>query len=300
MTPCPPAPDPEQGAILAVCKPEGPTSHDVVARVRREFGIQQVGHTGTLDPFATGLLLVCIGPATRLAEYLTGLPKRYSATMRLGETTDTDDLLGTVIAQSEQWGGLEEDAVRDALGAQVGTLEQLPPLFSAKRVGGERAHARARRGEPVERRAVPVTVHSIRLLDIRLPDVRFEVECGSGTYIRAIARDVGEALGTGAHLRALRRTRVGEHAVEDAVPLEQLSDPEARAAALLAPADALRHLPRVEVVASDADALRHGRRLPAPPHLPSGSPVVLAGPGGRLLAIAERIGEALQPRKVFA
>src|SRR4051794_6711406 len=210
--------------VLPVDKPVGPTSHDAVAAVRRALRTREVGHTGTLDPFASGLLLVCVGRATRLAEYLTGLPKTYVATMRLGEVTDTDDLTGEVIHSSDAWRSLSHDAIEDALRAQVGTIQQLPPSYSAKKVGGERMYAAARRGETVERKPVAVTIHAIRVLGIDLPDVEFEVECGAGTYIRAIARDAGAALGVGGHLRALRRTRIGPHAVDRAVPLDALGD----------------------------------------------------------------------------
>src|SRR4051812_46531009 len=137
--------------VLPVDKPVGPTSHDAVAAVRRALRTREVGHTGTLDPFASGLLLVCVGRATRLAEYLTGLPKTYVATMRLGETTDTDDLTGEVIQSSDAWRSLSTDAIEEALRAQVGTIQQLPPSYSAKKVGGERMYAAARRGETVER-----------------------------------------------------------------------------------------------------------------------------------------------------
>lgn len=288
-----------RGAVLAVSKPAGPTSHDVVARVRRAFGTRQVGHTGTLDPFATGLLLVCIGPATRLAEYLTSLPKTYLATLRLGETTETDDLEGEVLYRSDAWRTLNPETVHEALTAQVGSFEQLPPLFSAKRVGGERSYARARRGEAVERRAVPVVIHSITVQEIRLPDITFEVECGSGTYIRAIARDVGEALSTGAHLRSLRRSRIGFHDVDRAVELEQVDDPAACSGALLDPVAALSHLPRLQVSDAEAEAIRMGRRISLAEGFAAETPIVVTQ-GTNLLAIGECTGAELQPRKVFA
>ncbi|HEU0078306.1 MAG TPA: tRNA pseudouridine(55) synthase TruB, partial [Longimicrobiaceae bacterium] len=199
--PAVPAEPVARGGVLPVDKPVGPTSHDAVAAVRRALRIRQVGHTGTLDPFASGLLLVCFGPATRLAEYLTPLPKTYRATMRLGEATDTDDRTGEVLARSDAWRELTEAQLRAALERQVGEIEQLPPRFSAKKVGGERMYAAARRGEEVVRTAVPVTIYAIRVIRIALPEVEFEVECGAGTYIRAIARDVGDALGVGGHLR---------------------------------------------------------------------------------------------------
>lgn len=285
--------------VLPVDKPVGPTSHDAVAAVRRALRTREVGHTGTLDPFASGLLLICLGPATRLAEYLTGLPKTYVATMRLGETTDTDDLTGDVVSVSLAWQGIDAAAVEAALASQLGTIEQLPPIFSAKKVGGERMYAAARRGEAVERKPSTVTVHSIRLLSVDLPDVEFEVECGAGTYIRAIARDVGEMLGVGGHLRALRRTRVGTHSVEGAVPIDALGDEDRVRAATIAPLDAVSHLPRVVVDEAGIAALRHGRAVPAADDVPEARPLALASAEGELLAIAERAGGEVRPRKVF-
>ncbi len=285
--------------VLPVDKPDGPTSHDVVARARRALRTRAVGHTGTLDPFASGLLLVCAGPATRLAEYLTGLPKTYVATMRLGAATDTDDLTGEVIGGSDDWQSVTRERIEAALQAQVGTIEQLPPLYSAKKVDGERMYAAARRGEQVERKPSTVTIYAIRLLAMELPDVEFEVECGAGTYIRAIARDAGEALGVGGHLRTLRRTRVGPHSVDRAVPLELLDDEARVAAAMLTPLDAVAHLPSALVDEAGIAALRHGRAVPAPADVPEGGPVALASEDGALLAIAERSGDLLQPRKVF-
>jgi tRNA pseudouridine55 synthase len=285
--------------VLPVDKPVGPTSHDAVAAVRRALKTREVGHTGTLDPFASGLLLVCVGRATRLAEYLTGLPKTYVATMRLGEATDTDDLTGEVIASSDAWRSLTVDDVERALRAQVGAIQQLPPRYSAKKVGGERMYAAARRGEAVERTPAAVTIHAIRVLRIDLPEVEMEVECGSGTYIRAIARDAGEALGVGGHLRALRRTRVGPHAVGRAVPLDALGDGDRVAAAMLAPLEAVAHLPRVTVDEAGIAALRHGRALAAPDDAPEAAPLALASVEGELLAIGERIDNIIRPRKVF-
>jgi tRNA pseudouridine55 synthase len=285
--------------VLPVDKPVGPTSHDAVAHVRRALRTRQVGHTGTLDPFASGLLLVCVGQSTRLAEYLTGLPKSYAATLRLGEATDTDDLTGEVIGGSDAWRGLSAEDVEGALLRQVGTIQQLPPVYSAKKVDGERMYAVARRGGEVERKPVTVTIHSIRVTRIELPDVDFEVDCGSGTYIRAIARDAGEALGTGAHLRSQRRTAVGVHSVDRAVPLEALGDEERVRSAVLTPLEALAGLPRVAVDDAGAAALGFGRSIPAPADAPEGVPLALAGADGRLLGIGERAGDAVKPRKVF-
>lgn len=290
----------ELDGVLRVDKPVGPTSHDVVGMARRGLGTRRVGHTGTLDPFASGLLLLCVGPATRLAEYLTALPKSYRATLRLGAVTDTDDHTGAVISASDAWRSLTEAQVRAALEAQVGTLQQIPPLYSAKRVDGERMYDRARRGEAVERHPVEVVVHGIEVERVELPEVEFVVHCGSGTYIRSIARDAGETLGAGAHLTALRRTRVGEHRVDDAVPAGDLADAAAVRRAMLAPADALGAMPRLTLDEEGERHVRHGRAVEAPDAADGEGAVALLTPDGALLAIAERHGARLQPRKVFA
>lgn len=284
--------------VLPVDKPEGPTSHDVVAAARRALGIRRIGHTGTLDPFASGLLLLCLGPATRLAEYLTALPKTYTATVRLGETTDTDDLTGEIIGRSDQWRDLTAPRIAAALAGQVGQREQLPPVYSAKKVQGERMYRAARRGETVERTPARVTIYSIEPLDVRLPDVDIRVTCSSGTYIRAIGRDLGADLDVGGHLTHLRRTRVAEHRAEDAVRLAQLADRDAVARRLLRPADAVPHLPRVVVDEQGRARLANGGAVAAPDPLPAG-PLALCSADGELLAIGEESGGVIQPRKVF-
>jgi tRNA pseudouridine55 synthase len=289
----------ELNGVLPIDKPEGPTSHDVVAAARRALRIRRIGHTGTLDPFASGLLLLCIGPATRLAEYLTPLPKVYRAVMRLGEAMDTDDLTGEVIRRSDAWNGLDEARIREALMSQSGVLQQLPPLYSAKKTDGVRAYAAARRGEAVERKPATVTVYRIELLGIEPPDVQFEVECSAGTYIRAIARDAGDALGVGAHLRALRRTASGSINVESAVPLDQLSDADRVRSALVAPADALSHMARIVLTDEQARAVGQGRPVPVVPGHEAGVGVSLVSTSGDLLAIGEVRGTSVQPRKVF-
>ncbi len=291
----------ELNGVLLVDKPVGPTSHDVVGACRRALRTRQVGHTGTLDPFASGLLLVCVGPATRLAEYLTALPKTYRATMRLGATTDTDDHTGETLSSSEAWSDLSADAIRDALASQVGTIQQLPPIYSAKKVDGQRMYDIARRGGEVERKPVTVTISRIDVLAVDLPDVEFEVDCGSGTYIRAIARDAGAALGVGGHLTTLRRTRVGVHDIARAVPLDALGDEARVREAMLAPVDAVAHLPSVPVDADGTRALGFGRPVPATEDSPEGVPLALVSTQtGALLAIGERAGDVVKPRKVFA
>ncbi|HEX7050242.1 MAG TPA: tRNA pseudouridine(55) synthase TruB [Longimicrobiales bacterium] len=288
----------DRSGVLRVDKPEGPTSHDVVARARRALGIRRIGHTGTLDPFASGLLLLAVGAATRLAEYLTRLPKTYRATARLGVTTDTADRTGAELEVSEAWRELSGERIAEAFRAQTGTIRQRPPAFSAKKVAGERAYTRARRGEEVALEPVPVTIWRLEILAIQPPDVHFEVECSSGTYVRAIARDAGAALGVGAHLTMLRRTRIGPHDVADAVALDRLEDAAAVRRAWLAPADAVAHLPRVAVDAAAATALAHGRTLPAPADAAAGTPIAVVR-NHELVAIAERDDGRLRPRKVL-
>ncbi|HET9984771.1 MAG TPA: tRNA pseudouridine(55) synthase TruB [Longimicrobiales bacterium] len=285
--------------VLPVDKPEGPTSHDAVAVARRVLGVRRIGHTGTLDPFASGLLLLCVGRATRIAEYLTGLPKTYRALARLGIATDTDDRTGRPIGGSETWRDLSAAEVEAALQAMVGPQLQVPPAYSAKKQGGERMYERARRGEPVDLPAVPVTIHGIDVVGLDLPDVEFDVECSSGTYIRSIARDLGERLGTGGHLVALRRTRIGRHDVGVAVPLDRLGDPETVAQAWLSPASALSHLPPAQADAREAEEISHGAPISAPDGLPEETLVAVVHDGG-LIAVAEARGGLLRPRKVFA
>ncbi len=288
----------DRSGVLPVDKPEGPTSHDIVARARRALHQRRIGHTGTLDPFASGLLLLCIGRATRLAEYLTGLDKTYRATARLGTATDTDDRTGQVLAVSDAWRGLMAAQVEEAVRSLAGRQLQVPPVYSAKKVEGERMYERARRGAAVALPPVPVTLHRIEVLGLDLPDVELEVECSSGTYIRALARDLGERLGTGAHLTALRRTRVGSLDVAGALPVERLDDPDAVSGAWLAPVDALAHLPRVELGEPQASEIGHGVAVTAPAAAPAAGTVVVVE-GGALLAIAEAMDGMLRPIKVF-
>jgi tRNA pseudouridine55 synthase len=290
----------ELNGVLPVDKPEGPTSHDAVAAARRALGIRRIGHTGTLDPFASGLLLLCLGPSTRLAEYLTALPKEYEATMRLGVATDTDDRAGEPLRTNDAWRDLSRPEVERAVQAQVGEILQRPPAYSAKKVAGERMYAAARRGEVLEREPVAVTVDSIRITRYEPPEVDLEVACGSGTYIRAIARDVGEALGVGAHLTRLRRTGVGRFAVHGAVPLAELADLPRVNASLLAPAEALAHLPSVTLDSSEVGLILNGRAVAAEPSAPDLEPLALLSPQRELVAVGARHGGTIRPRKVFA
>jgi tRNA pseudouridine55 synthase len=274
-----------------VDKPAGITSHDVVQRVRRAYRIRAVGHTGTLDPFATGLMVVLLGAATRLARFVESQPKTYLATARLGVTTDTDDATGAVIAEAAV-PTLEESVVWGALNGFLGRQSQRPPAYSAKHVDGERSYRRARRGETVELPAVNVEVTSVELLGIDGTLVTFRVTVSAGTYVRAIARDFGQTLGVGAHLTALRRESIGRLRVQDAVPMDRLDG----TMALLPAAAAVAHLPAREIEAADAVAIAHGRTIGAPD---ADSGTVALTSAGELVAIAEVAGGRYQPRVVL-
>lgn len=281
--------------VLPVDKPAGPTSHDVVAAARKALGTRRVGHTGTLDPFATGLLVLCIGPATRLAQYLTGMDKRYEATARLGVATDTLDRDGTVVAVSDAE-ALDPAAIRAAFEDQQGRRLQRPPVYSAKKVGGKKAYELARTGQAVELEPVEVMIHELQVLAVEGALVRFRMRCSAGTYVRAVARDAGEVLGVGAHLTALRRTTVGRLQVADAVAMDRLQERDAVAAALLSPLEAVAHLPTVRLDAEQVRRVRHGQAL-ALDGLDAG--LVALADGDELVAIAESDGVEARPRKVF-
>jgi len=237
-----------------VDKPPGITSHDVVERVRRILGTKAVGHTGTLDPFATGLLVVLVGKATRLARFVERQSKTYLATVRLGVRTDTDDLTGRIMNTGDAGESVDPGRVIEALGQFVGTRSQRPPEYSAKHVGGERSYQKARRGEAVTLTPVEVTVSELDVLACQPPSVTFRVVVSAGTYIRALARDLGECLGVGAHLAGLRREAIGSLRVEDAVALEQLSGRD-----LIPPRMLLGEMPLVELDTESVRAVSHGR-----------------------------------------
>jgi tRNA pseudouridine55 synthase len=274
--------------VLVVDKPRGPTSHDVVDRVRKALGVRRVGHTGTLDPVATGVLAACVGKATRLARFLGEGDKVYRATVRLGFATTTDDLMGEpagpVRAVRIEWA-----AVRQACARLTGPILQVPPAYSAKRVSGRRMYDLARQGVEVPRGAVPVTVHSLEILGLAADCAELEVVCSPGTYVRALARDLGAALGVGGHLTALRRLRSGEFDLSRAVSWDEL--PRLGWARLIPLAELLTALPAVRVGREGVEALRHGRdiggrlALAGFPDAPAGR-VRLLDEGGELLALA--------------
>lgn len=291
--------------LVVVDKPGGITSHDVVARARRALGTRKVGHAGTLDPMATGVLVLGVERATRLLGHLALRDKEYAATIRLGASTVTDDAEGAVVAAApaEAVQALDDVDVRDALGRQVGTIEQRPSAVSAIKVDGRRAHERVRGGEDVVLPPRTVVVSSIDVLDVRwLPghvDVDVRVACSTGTYIRAIARDVGGDLGVGGHLTALRRTRVGPFTVADAVTLEQLAE---AGESLVRSMDAIAPscFPTWTVTNDDAGAVRNGRRIPWAGPAAAAGPVALLSPSGEFLALASDADGVARYEAVFA
>ena len=215
---------PVQGLLL-VDKPAGMTSHDVVQYVRRAYGERSIGHLGTLDPFATGLLVLLVGRATRLATFIETEPKVYEATIRFGSETDTDDATGTAIRTAPP---PAESEIRSALKSLTGVISQVPPAYSAKSVDGTRAYDSARRGKPLQLAAVSVTVHGWELRNLTSDSLSAIITCSGGTYIRALARDLGRIAGSAAHLEALRRTRVGPFDVRDGAPLETIAGKPSR------------------------------------------------------------------------
>jgi tRNA pseudouridine55 synthase len=286
-----------KSGLIVVDKPAGLTSHDVVARVRRLAGTRRVGHAGTLDPMATGVLVVGVGKATRLLGYLTLSDKAYDATIRLGVATATDDSAGPVVSTRDARETSEDD-IRSALSAFRGDIWQVPSTVSAVKVGGRRSYARARAGEEVELAPRLVTVHRLDIVEIRRQgpyvDVDVAVVCSSGTYVRALARDLGAALGVGAHLTALRRTRVGPYDLPQAMTLESL----ARDFTVMSLAQAAAAVfPRHDVDAATATRVAHGVALPT---LAFDGPVAVFGPDADLVALVENRGGRAVPLAVFA
>ena len=274
-----PRADPGVNGLAVVDKPAGWTSHDVVARCRKLLGTRKVGHSGTLDPGATGVLLVGAGCATRLLRFLGDLPKDYVGEVVLGSTTTTLDDEGEVVATFDM-ARVTLAAAQAASAVLVGEIQQVPPMVSAVQVGGRRLHELAREGVEVERAARPVTVHTLRLEATAEPMVlRMAVSCSSGTYVRVLAADLGALLGGGAHLRRLRRTAIGPFDQAAATPLDQVG-PEV----LLPPLAAVGHLPRVEVDEAGASAVAHGKVLDA---WAGTGPWAVLGPSGDLLAVYE-------------
>lgn len=274
-------------------KPEGPTSHDVVARARKRFRTRAIGHTGTLDPFATGLLILVFGGATRLARWAERHAKTYRTVVRLGRETDTDDVTGRTIREVTPGRWPTADEIEAALASMRGEQLQRPPAFSARKVAGERSHRLARRGARPEPAPSRVTVHRLELLDLDGPRVTVEAEVSAGTYVRSLARDLGGRLGLGGHAEALRRTRIGPWSVTDATPLAELTGTEP----LLAPVALLAGLPEVKLSPEELAGVRVGRDVIRPGPTQGDAALV---DDGRLVAVGRAVANGWHPAVVLA
>ncbi|MFI6294150.1 tRNA pseudouridine(55) synthase TruB [Nonomuraea sp. NPDC050790] len=287
-----------ESGLIIVDKPAEWTSHDVVGKLRRIAGTRRVGHAGTLDPMATGVLVIGVEKATRLLGHLALTEKVYEATIRLGVTTNTDDAEGEVLTATSA-AGVAQEAVLAGVAALSGPIMQVPPQVSAIKVNGERAYKRARAGEDVELKARPVTVHAFTVTGVRhagdVVDVDAIVRCSSGTYIRSLARDLGAGLGVGGHLTYLRRTRVGPYDLSLARTVEQLAE---KCVVLPIGEAVSAAFPRMDVTAEQARVISHGGRL-ASAGLGAG-PIGVFGPDGELLALVEEQGRSAKPLAVFA
>ena len=287
--------------VIVIDKPVGLTSHDVVQIIRRGSNIRRAGHTGTLDPRASGVLVVLVGPAVRLSEYVSASDKRYQAIIRLGQTTDTYDADGEVLTADKEI-NITEQQFEEALKTFVGEIEQVPPPYSAIKVQGRKAYEMAREGEEVELAPRKIQVYSLELLEWAPPEVVIDVYCSSGTYVRSLAHDLGEKLGCGATLAGLRRTKSGRFTLRDAVPLRKLRDAFVDGSwyqYLIPAAEALSDWTAVELTNEQVDALRHGHRIPA-----ENTGITQArgvSEAGELVALLDFIPETneWQPKKVF-
>ncbi len=291
--------------VLVVDKPVGMTSHDVVQAIRQGTGLRRAGHTGTLDPRASGVLVILVGPAVRLSEFVSASDKRYQAIIRLGSTTDTFDADGKFI-RADQPVNVTEDQFEKVLSTFIGEIEQTPPPYSAVKVQGRKAYEMARQGEEIELAPRKITVHHLEVLEWAPPEVVIDVHCSSGTYVRSLANDLGTALGCGAYLVGLRRTKSGRFSLRDATPLRKLQ--EAFHAGnwyqyLIPAAEALAEWPAVELNPDEVEDVRHGHRVKA---APDAQPGMVRGVStqGELVALMDLVtGESgeleWQPKKVF-
>lgn len=282
--------------LLLIDKPAGPTSHDIISQLRRLSGIRRIGHAGTLDPLATGLLLICIGRPTRLLEYLVGQPKRYEAAVRLGQSTDTFDAEGSIVAEMAV--NVAASDIEQALEQFRGPILQYAPAYSAVKRNGVPLYKLARQGLEVERPSREVTIYDLRMLSWEEPTVCLDITCSAGTYIRTIADDLGNALGCGGHISALRRTAVGSFSVEQAVSPDDLNSDNW--SSYLLPADmAVHHMPKITFSEEDARRLLMGQRVPATGELDEATPVRAYEQDGRFLGIVIAAPQAWQPHKMF-
>lgn len=278
--------------VLVIDKPKGMTSADVVARVKRARGARRCGHTGTLDPMATGVLPIALGEGTKAAAFLLDDDKAYEGELELGVTTDTLDAEGAVTGRADA-AGVSAEALRGALAAWVGEREQIPPMYSALKKDGKRLYELARAGVEVDRPARPIRIDRLELLWFRTPRAAFAVDCRKGTYVRALVHDIGVALGCGATLTALRRTRAGRFTLADAVTLDHAAEGR-----VLPLTEVLSHLPGVTIGPERVADVQHGRPIPAPPGPPYG-PLRILGPSGALLAVGEADAGKIRYLRVF-
>ena len=292
--------------ILLVDKPQGITSHDVVDALRKATGIRRIGHTGTLDPRATGLLVLCLGQATRLSQYLSGLNKSYEGAMRLGITTSSHDLDGEVVREVPVDTGITQSMLQEMCDCFHGDIQQVPPMVSAIKIGGQRLYKLARQGQEIERPARPVTIDEFTVTSWEPPDAEMQVTCSSGAYVRTLCHDVGQRMGCGAALARLRRTRVGSYDIQQAATLEELNSREAVAQRLI-PMDAALSLPTVTVDKAHEQMIRAGNAISSQA-LEGDSPVTkglvqVKNGLGKLVALATvhptAAGARIQPKRGF-
>lgn len=287
----------EVNGVLVVDKPKGITSFDVVRDVRRALKVKKVGHTGTLDPMATGVLPICLGDGTKIAQFITEATKAYDATVKLGSTTDTLDAEGKVL-ETRPVPALNRELIEGALQKFRGTFAQTPPMYSAVKIGGKRLYELARAGEEVERAARQVTVLELTLRDFSADEIQLSVHCTKGFFVRTLAAEIGEALGCGAHLCALRRTHSGPFLLAQAIPLAELiaAGAELAQSRLVGLNDSLKDLPALQVTEAEATRVRHGGLVEVAGR--TGLHRVLE-PSGALLAVAEVARGRLVYRRVF-
>ncbi len=287
--------------ILNLNKPLHITSHDAVAQVRRRYQAlthsRKVGHAGTLDPLADGVLVICLGAATRLSEYMMRSRKVYRAQVTLGASTSTYDAAGEILSQSDP-GQITQEELEGALRQFDGEIQQIPPMYSAVKVKGKKLYELARAGKTVARNPRKVTVHSIELLSWERPVLQLEIHCGPGTYIRALAHDLGRALGVGAYLSSLRRVASGAFHISESVPLERVLKDDGWMARIVPPYLALQQYPRLTLNADEINQVRHGRFIPRRHEADSGLAFAFAA-DRQLIAILQARGDVWKPHKVF-
>jgi tRNA pseudouridine55 synthase len=278
--------------VLVVDKPKGITSFDVVREVRRALGEKKVGHTGTLDPMATGVLPVCVGDATKISQFILEATKAYDATVKLGAVTDTLDAEGKIL-ETRPVPAITRELLESALQKFRGTIMQVPPMYSAIKVGGKRLYELARAGEEIERQPREVTVYDLQLRDFSADEVKLSVRSSKGFFVRSLAADIGEALGCGAHLNALRRTQSGPFVLAQSIPLAEVT----KTSTLVSLNDSLKDIPELRVNETEAQRVRHGGVVEISPTLAGVHRII--EPSGALLSVADAVRGRLVYRRVF-